>query len=550
MIETTRFARTILLAAVSLVCSTAGATIGFKPAQVYPVGTNPNAIATGDFNGDSKIDLVVVNSGNPSANDNGSVSILLGNGDGTFQTALDVAAGTNSSVVAVGDFNGDNHLDIAVNSSTNMIRVLLGNGDGTFQSPASYSTGTGPVALAVADFNGDNRFDLVVANAGSGTVSVLLGNGDGTFQSHVDYAIGGTPQGVAVADFDADGKADLAVPSLQPGVALLLGNGDGTFQSAMFDDAGSPFGPTGLASGDFNGDGKSDLIVDFLISVGGFPLTSHYRGDLLLGNGDGTFQLIAGVVALQHGSVSQADFNGDGHLDLVQPQGLVWAGNGDGTFQTAVTFSVGSSPSGVAVADVDRNKSPDIIVTNSGDNTISVVANKVGADFSISASPVSPSTLSSGQSAASTISLTQLNAFANLVSLTCAVQPAQQSAPACSLSSSSVTFDASGKGSATLTITASVSAASLKSLPSSLGRALLSFPVAGFGFLGTGIGLGLWRKKGVLGILLGALLFSDLMMLLGCGGGRGSAKSTAYTVTVIGASGATQHSAAVSVTVQ
>ena len=176
---------------------------GFQTSQSYPVGTNRRAVAVGDFNGDSKMDLSVVNFGDPSVNDNGSVSILLANGDGTFQPANNVVAGKNPSSIAVSDFNGDGRVDIVTVNSNNTVSALLGNGDGTFQTHVNYGIASGPDSVAVGDFNADGRPDLVVANSGGGSVSLLLGNGDGTFQSHVDYPTGGATNGVAVADLNA-----------------------------------------------------------------------------------------------------------------------------------------------------------------------------------------------------------------------------------------------------------------------------------------------------------------------------------------------------------
>src|SRR5439155_24546538 len=123
-------------------------------------GTQPRAVATGDFNSDGKLDLVVVNFGDPSVNNNGSVSILLGNGDGTFQPANNAVAGKNPSSIAVGDFDGDGRLDIVTVNSGNTVSALLGNGDGTFQAHVDYGTGSGPDSVAVGDFNADGRPDL------------------------------------------------------------------------------------------------------------------------------------------------------------------------------------------------------------------------------------------------------------------------------------------------------------------------------------------------------------------------------------------------------
>src|SRR5207302_408575 len=181
----------------------------FQPAINYASGPNPQSVAVGDFNGDGNLDLAVANWGGT----NGTVSALLGNGDGTFQTAVNYAAGLNSISIAVSDFNGDGKLDLVVaNSGSTNISVLLGNGDGTFRPAVNYGAETAPYSVAVGDFNDDGKLDVAVANAGSGyyqtggNVSVLLGNGDGTFQPAINYSAGVGPYSVAVGDFNGDGK--------------------------------------------------------------------------------------------------------------------------------------------------------------------------------------------------------------------------------------------------------------------------------------------------------------------------------------------------------
>ena len=199
------------------------------------------------------------------------MTILLGNGDGTFTaTAASPATGNAPVSVAVGDFNGDGKADLAVaNYQDGTVTILLGNGDGTFTPVAtSPATGTDPFSVAVGDFNGDGKADLAVANkngGNAGTVTILLGNGDGTFTAAATSpATGNGPESVAVGDFNGDGIPDLAVANYNGGnagtVTILLGNGDGTFTAAAVSPATGD-GPDFVAVGDFNGGGVSDLAV-------------------------------------------------------------------------------------------------------------------------------------------------------------------------------------------------------------------------------------------------------------------------------------------------
>jgi len=273
--------------------------------------TGATHMASGDFDGDGLLDLAIVSS-------DGTASIMLGNGDGTFQTAIplpglvDLRGETSLygalAGIAVGDFNRDGKLDIAISNITDgTVAVLLGYGDGTFQHPVFYAGETGPVGLAVGDLNGDGYPDIVVANSNGDTVSVLEGLGDGTFGEQTTYPVDEVPTQVAIADFNGDGKPDVAVTNQASGtVSVLLGKGDGTLLPAVTSPTGN--GPTNLITGDFDGDGKQDIVVINQVDN---------TAALLLGKGDGT---LGASVPFTTGDapdgLAAGDFTGSGRLSL------------------------------------------------------------------------------------------------------------------------------------------------------------------------------------------------------------------------------------------
>jgi hypothetical protein len=375
--------------------------IFFNPATYLSGGVYAFSVSVGDFNGDGKADLAVANECPDSNCNSGTVSVLLGNGDGTFQAAQTYSSGGYEAyAVAVGDVNEDGKPDLIVangcqspNQCANgVVGVLLGNGDGTFQAAQSYSSG-GVVAssVAIADVNRDGNWDLVVANecrdstCASGGVSVLLGNGDGTFQAAQSYATGGlTATSVAVGDFNRDRKVDLVVANqcqsssnCDGNVGVLLGNGDGTFQTAQSYASGG-YTAVSVAVGDFNGDRKPDLVVANQCQSS--SNCNNGSAGVLLGNGDGTFQPVLMSYAsegINTAGVAVSDFNGDGHADLVlanqcQIRGncsvgsvSVLLGNGDGTFQAAQNYlSDGVFAYAVEAGDWNEDEKPDLVIVN------------------------------------------------------------------------------------------------------------------------------------------------------------------------------------------
>lgn len=389
-----------VLATLSLVPRVLAQSYVFDNAS-FASGLRPVSVVTGDFNRDGVEDVAVVNQcGNdPTCLSGGSISILVGNPDGTFQSHVDYPLGSDPTFAVVGDFNGDGKPDIAVTDAvSNTISVLLGNGDGTFQSPVGYATGVGPLSAVAGDFNGDGHVDLAVANSGSTSVSILLGMGDGTFRSHVDYATSFGPQSVVAADFNGDGNLDLAVADSN--VSVLLGNGDGTFRvPAEYPGNGATF----VVAGDWNGDGNVDLAIN------GFDDTIS----VLQGKGDGTFQtpLVSYEVGGIAASIVSIDLNGDGHPDLVVGTSAGGSGpnssgttsvllnKGDGTFQSHRDFG-GMAARSLAAADFNGDGLPDVAVPNPDFNTLNIMLGDgrgaLGSIFDVLSPPDYPTQVLTG----------------------------------------------------------------------------------------------------------------------------------------------------------
>jgi hypothetical protein len=396
----------------------------FTSPQSYAVGQGPVSIATGgDFNGDGHFDMVISN------RNSDDLSILLGRGDGTFQAQVSIPLATRANAVRVGDFNGDRRSDLVLGDLKDSVTILLSRGDGTFQVGGRYATGEANVGSLVADLNGDGHLDIVTMNQDSNDVTVMLGRGDGTFQQPGAAPPASVPQPnvVITADFNGDGRQDLAVATwVASYVAIFLGRGDGTFQYAGRYTAGAA--TSFLVTGDFNGDGILDLATanatsrdvsvllglgdgtfqdqvqtfvgdnprPFAIATGDFNedgrldlALSRRAGntvEILLGRGDGTFQIRGSFPVATAWVVTTADFNGDGHVDLATGSQFtsdvsILLGRGDGTFQDQQRIPAGAASFDLIAADLNADGHPDLVTANPLSGDVSVILGEGGGMF-------------------------------------------------------------------------------------------------------------------------------------------------------------------------
>ncbi len=347
----------------------------FNAAVPYSTASSGgNSITVADFDGDGNPDLAVA-SGYTSG---GNISILLGNGNGTFHAGPITAVSGSSTFISAGDFNGDGKLDLAtVDTYGQTVTMFLGTGGGNFQRKSSYITSAIPDALVLTDFNHDGILDVLVAagdarvfgaNKDSGNIDVLLGNGDGTFQGAIIANTGGSTAGgtaLTVSDFNGDGVLDVIVNNHNQGSLFLLpGAGNGAFQAPTTINLGSGKQPNALASGDFNGDGKADVAVA--------EASTNGTVDILLNSSAG-FQAPSSFASggSTPSAIVAADFDGDGKLDLAVANSAsgnttIFHGGGNGTFQLLRTYATGTNPQSIAVSDLNGDGLPDLIVADSG----------------------------------------------------------------------------------------------------------------------------------------------------------------------------------------
>lgn len=374
--------------------STSGIASENFPVSTLSTGVAPSFVTAASLRNNGIQDLIVAN------NSDNTISVFLGNGDGTFASGVTYPVGVGPVWIATGDFNNDGITDLAVaNKGANTVSILLGVGDGTFKPKADYPTGAVPVSVVAGDLNGDGNTDLAVANQAGNTISLLFGNGTGTFSAPTGVpsllATGRSPSALALADFNnakyTNGNPifDLAVANQNDNtVSIFLGNGNGTFQART--DYSTGASPVYVATGDFNGDGIPDVatanFMDNTVSIllGQAGANGTANGTL----GTGT-DFTAGTGPT---SIAVADYNRDGIPDLAVTNStsnaiaILFGGIG-GTFTTPFQLNVGTNPVSVVTADFDGDGTPDGAVANNGSNTVSVILNKTSSSTASSSAP-------------------------------------------------------------------------------------------------------------------------------------------------------------------
>ena len=354
----------------------------FMPKTDYPSANSPQSVFSADLDNNGTMDLVTANVNSD------NVSVLKNNGDGTFQSKVDYGTAADPRAVYSADLDADGDMDLAVATNYNYysynasyISILLNNGNGTFQTKTDYMAGKYPESIYGSDLDADGDMDLITANSSSNSVSVYLNNGNATFQPKIDFTTGDLPYSAFSADLDDDGDMDLITANLYSNnVSVLLNQGDGTFSPKTDYNAGS--NPYAVFSSDLDADGDMDLAV---------ANESSNSVSILLNKGDGTFPVKTDFVAGNRPySLFSSDLDKDGDMDLAvanynSDNVSVLLNNGNGTFMPKTDYPAGNGPQFLVASDLDADGDMDLAVTNSISNNISILLNRNRyADISLS----------------------------------------------------------------------------------------------------------------------------------------------------------------------